>query len=191
MKKSFFVSFLTILFMGFTIAQAEPPSKNTVYYYGEPRLTNLMNGEVKTQKVLFPRVTDPGAGYISENGCVLDAGSMTAQIHPAYIIASQNGATVSDVLGQSAKPTIQGTAELRGERWKWDYLKFSMIYLPDNLKIEDTNYILPSQLLIARKRFFLPGQETPFMLYEGEYKVIDAAEYGKKYKEMGCPQQKS
>ena len=182
------IAFSGFLFFASAIAiPADLPPKSVVYYFGEPQMTNLLSGETTSQKVLLQRVTDPAMGYILEDGYAEDLGSTQCRHVPVYIVLAKNGAvTLTDVIDGSAKPSFQGTGQVMGDAWSWNYLKFSMTLSSNGMRIEDSNFLFPDQTLVARKQFFHAESATPFMLYDGSYFKIDKDQYEKLFLQMGC-----
>lgn len=174
-------------------AMAGVPEKSTVYYYGEATLTNLKDGSVSYEKVIFPRVTDPKAGMISESGCIYDETYKVAASAPFYISVAKDGTTTeSDVLGTAGTPTITGTGKLSGDAWNWDLFEYSLTYhstLPqlDGIKMSDTDFIQTDGSIIKKAEYFAPGATEPFELYDVVYDVITKAQYDGLFKELNCP----
>ena len=165
------------------------------FYGGDARLTSLVSGEVSTEKVLMARTVDPAASRIVELACIKDSGK-PAQLSPAYIAISGNAVTAMSSTENEYESAFSGTGMLSGEPWKWNYLKFSMMFpVPPAhgyLRIEDANFITPAQFIARKQLFFISSydstrKETPVQLWDAELSSMSAEQYSAAYSDMGCP----
>ncbi len=193
MAKVFWI-FAVSLVLNASAAHAEL-SPDLSFYGGDARLTSLVTGQVSTEKVLMARTVDPAAGRIVEIACIKESGK-PAQLSPAYISISGNTVTSMSSTEDGEQSAFSGAGTLSGQPWQWNYLKFIMTFpLPPAhgyLRIEDANFITPTQFIARKQLFFISSYDstqtaTPVQLWDAELVSMTSEQYSAAYSEMGCP----
>lgn len=155
------------------------------YYYSQAaRITHLPSRQVTTEEVLLVRTLDLANSLISEIACIKSPGR-PAYMSPVYMKVTGNTLQIADTPDVSQPNKIRGTGEVWGPDWNWNYLKFSMVYIPYSTAVEDENFVTSTQL-IAKKQLLGPNG-IPFEYYDLEADLITQREYQSRYTEIGCP----
>jgi hypothetical protein len=161
-------------------------------YGGEVRLISLSTGQSSKQKLVMTRTVDPSESLIIEDACIQSPGQ-PAQRSPTYILISGDTATLSDSPPPATSKTFTGTGALYGKAWSWNYLKYTIHFPLSNgsLRIEDDNFITPTQFIARKQLFFTPTggppqSETPVQLWDAELHPLTPQEFQAAFVAMGC-----
>ena len=175
-----------------TSAPQSPQTPTILYYYAYARMTFVASGygppagTVVPEEVLLVKTLDPQNSMLSEIACLRDTGR-PSYLSPIYMKVTGNKLQIADTADVTHPNKVTGVGAVSGPAWNWNYLKFSMNYLPYSAPVEDVNVVTPTQL-IGRKQLF-SSDGTLFELYDLEMDQITEDQYQAHFTSMGCPTQ--
>src|SRR5262245_59203800 len=128
-----------------------------LYYVGESQMSDASGKVYGSQVILLEKVLDPDHSIFVERAVVVKPDGKAEEFTMNHRV-SGNSFTLDDTKG-----TLKGAGTLFGPEWKWTYWK-GAFESTNGARIEDENFMLDPNVLVARKRISAPdGKVIGFM----------------------------
>ncbi len=178
---------LGLIFVTFGFSAAAQANPEISYYYGVSDIRILLPNQlpITHEEMLMKRIVDPENGYLVELACLHQEGKL-AYLSPFYMKVEGDQIKIADSVDTDHPKNFKGTAKVSGPDWNWNFLQFTMDWLPSPSKIIDINIVTDTQI-IARKKILTPNGLL-FETYEVDGSKISVEEFNLRASSMGCPE---